>query len=103
MTGPRAEGGDRPPLTAAERQLLDQHERRIALAFPPDGTIRVLAVVEESGEWSVELDLAELADETRAAADPTAVRFVIQVADDAFQHDLPVAVLRQIAKRIREL
>lgn len=93
-----------PDLTPAERELLAQHERRIAIVSPQRGTIRVLAVTEEAGAWSVDLDCVDLADEIRGAGgDPAAVRFVIQVDDDAFQHDLPVAVLRQIAERIREL
>jgi hypothetical protein len=101
VTGPHAEGGPMPPV---DRGLLAQHEQRIAMAFPKHGSIRVLAVVEEAGTWSVDLDLADLADEVLVAdVDPTAVRFVIHVADDAFQHDLPVAVLRQIAKKIGEL
>ena len=93
-----------PALTQAERELIAQHERRIDMVAPRPGSIRVLAVIEEAGVWSVDLDCVDLTEEIRGAGgDPSAVRFVIQADDDAFQHDLPVAVLRQIAERIREL
>lgn len=103
MSGPWAEDGRLTPLSQAQRDLLAQHERRITGAARP-GSIRVLAVVEEGGRWTVDLDCVDLVEEVRApGGDPSAVRFVIQVDDDAFQHDLPVAVLRMIADRIREL
>jgi hypothetical protein len=104
VTGPWAEDGRMPAMTDDERALIVQHERRIAVAAPRPGSIRVLAVIGEAGVWSVDLDCVDLTEEIReAGGDPTAVRFVIQADDDAFQHDLPVAVLRQIANRIREL
>jgi hypothetical protein len=94
-----AEGGPLPPV---DPERLAAHERRLALAFPRPGTFRVLAVTKDGGEWSVDLDLADL-DEEVVRGDPAAVRFVILADGDAFTHDLPVEVLQRLADRIREL
>lgn len=98
MTGPNAEGG---PLPTPNRKLIEQHERRLALAFPPDGTIRVLSVVQDGDRWHVDLDVEPVADLTVAPADPDAVRLHIETEHG--RPDLPVEVLQRIAERIREL
>lgn len=104
MSSPYAEGGPLPP---PNRALIAEHERRLALAFPPDGTIRVLSVVKDGEVWHVDLDVAPVADETRGPGDPNAVRLHIETDLDTDEGvaraDLPVEVLQRIAERIREL
>lgn len=95
-----AEGG---PLPEPDRARIAQHERRLALAFPPDGTIRVLSVVQEGDRWHVDLDVAPVAEETVAPTDPDAVRLHIETNQGSARADLPTEVLDRIADRIREL
>jgi hypothetical protein len=95
-----AEGGPLPPV---DRDLIAQHERRLALAFPRAGTVRVLSVVEDGGTWHVDLDVVPVEDETFDPADPDAVRVHIETEQGAARADLPVEVLQRIAERIREL
>ena len=95
-----AEGGPLPPV---DPERLAQHERRLALVFPPDGTIRVLSAVQDGDTWRVDLDVAPVDEETRVPTDPAAVRLHIETDAGSSSNDLPVEVLRRIADRIREL
>src|SRR5688500_19756197 len=63
VTGPYAEDGRMPEMSAADRRLIAQHERRIAVAHPPAGTIRILSVIQDDGTWHVDLDVEPVADE----------------------------------------
>lgn len=95
-----AEGG---PLPARSRKFIEQHERRLAVAWPPDGTIRILSVIQDDGTWHVDLDVTAVAEENAGPADLGTVRLHIETDAGGLQADLPTEVLKRIADRIREL
>lgn len=103
MTGPWAEDGRMPPISEAGRRLIAQHERRIAVAHPPAGTIRILSVIQDDGTWTVDLDVEPVADENAGPADLGTVRVHFKTDAGGLQADLPTEVLKVIADRIREL
>ncbi len=103
MTGPYAEEGRMPELTERERDLIAQHEQRIALAHPPAGTIRILSVIQDDGTWTVDLDVEPVADENAGPADVGTVRVCFKTDAGGLRADVPVEVLQRIAGRIREL
>lgn len=103
MSGPWAEDGRLTPLTDADRERIAQHERRLAIARPPAGTIRILSVVQDDATWHVDLDVEPVADETHSPTDPDSVRLHIETDEGSSRSDLPVEVLQRIAQRIREL
>lgn len=103
MTGPFAEDGRMPPISDAGRRLIAQHERRLAVAHPPAGTIRILSVVQDDGTWNVDLDVEPVADELAGPADLGTVRVHFETDSGGLQADVPAEVLKRIADRIREL
>lgn len=103
MTGPYAEDGRMPDLTTAERELIAQHERRLAVARPPVGTIRILSVVQDDGTWHVDLDVEPVSEEHGGPAGLGTVRVHIETDTGGLQADVPTEVLQRIADRIREL
>jgi len=103
VTGPYAEDGRMPEMSAADRRLIAQHERRIAVAHPPAGTIRILSVIQDDGTWHVDLDVEPVADEFAGPADLGTVRVCLKTDVGRLQSDLPTEVLKRIADRIREL
>lgn len=61
--------------------------------------IRVLAVMKDAGDFTVEW----AADELEPDVDPTRVRLALVTDDRAMDLDVPTDVLHQLAERIAEL
>ncbi len=86
-----------------DRRLIAEHERRLAVAWPPAGTIRILSVIQDDGTWHVDLDVEPVAEENAGPADLGAVRVHFKTDTGGLQADVPTEVLKRIADRIREL
>lgn len=61
--------------------------------------IRVLAVMKDAGDFTVEW----AADELEPDVDPTRVRLALVTDDRAMDLDVPTDVLQRLAERIAEL
>ena len=103
MTGAYAEEERLPPISAADRARIAEQERRLAVAWPPDGTIRILSVIQDDGSWTVDLDVEPVAEENAGPADLGTVRVHFRTDTGGLRADLPTEVLKVIADRIREL